>query len=137
MSRAYENAVPADDGGDEGDFGPIDLADAYDSSAGKWDHDESPLRWLFGKEGRAKLVEYAMRAAEEGDPIYLNKSDLGDEADVSRHSAHRHIDDLIALGIFTERAREGSVTRYRPNTDSRVLRALYTADTEIREYVST
>lgn len=135
MSNAYDSAVPADND-DDSAFEPVALADAYDHTDSSWKHESTPLRWLFASEGRAKLVEHAVEAATQDELVYHNKSSLGKEADVSRHSAHRHIDDLVELGIYRKRAREGSVTRYKPNRDSRVLRALYTANTEIESYVS-
>lgn len=137
MSQAYENAVPVEDSESYEEFKPLSLDDADSSTPNsEWNYDQPPLLWLFGTEGRGKIVNYAIDAVRGGDPIFLNKSGLGDEANVSRHSVHRHIDDLVELGIFTKRASEGSVTRYRPNKESRVLRALSTVDTEIRNYAA-
>lgn len=136
MSRAYENAVPVEDSQEHEKIELPSPDDPSSTSGTGWNHEQPPLLWLFNKEGRGKLVEYAIDAVESGDPVYLNKTDLGDEADVSRHSCHRHIDDLVRLNIYSERDKEGSVTRYRPNKDSRVLRALSVAETEIYKYAA-
>lgn len=136
MSRAFDNTVPVEDSEEYEEIKPLSSDDLFSSFNQGWVHEEPPLLWLFSKEGRGGLVEYAIDAVESGDPVYLNKSDLGDEADVSRHSCHRHLDDLVRLGIYSERDKEGSVTRYRPNKDSRVLRALSVAEIEIYKYAA-
>lgn len=112
-------------------FEPIELDD--DPEMIEWHKEEKPLRWLFKKEGRGKLVEYAAEMISRGEPIYRNKSELAEQADVSRHSVIRHIESLIELGIYEEL--DGSATRYRPNSNSYVLRVVRAANSEIAEKV--
>ena len=132
-SAFYDNVAPADDG--DG-FGPVSLADAYDEVDSEWDHEDIPLRWLFAKDGRGGLVEHAIEAVVRDELVYLNQSVLGEKAGVSRHSVYRHIDDLVELGIYTDHGGNGTTRRFKPNKNSQVLRALYTANREVERYVS-
>jgi hypothetical protein len=128
----FESAVPeeeASDDFDQGSFEPLPLPEEVSYNTLMWDNDEEPIEWLFASEGRLALATYAMAAVDAGDPIYLNKSETSDKAGVSRHSAHRHIDDLVTLGIFETRGQ--GYNRYRPNADSRILKAMATVNEEI------
>ncbi len=87
-----------------------------------WRGDTMPARWLFEDEARGKLVEYAVTATLDNDLVFRNKSELAEEAGVSRHSVHRHMDDLVDIGIYEERG-EG-IARYRPDEESRILAAI-------------
>ena len=132
-STFYDNIEPIDD---DDDFGPVELADAYDDVDSDWDHEEIPLRWLFGKDGRGGLVEYAIKAVVRDELVYLNQSVLGEKAGVSRHSVHRHIEDLVEMNIYKQYGGNGTTRRFKPNKNSQVLRALYTANREVERYVS-
>ena len=107
---------------------PIDEADV-EQTVDEWEDEEEPVQWLFEKEGRGKLASYAVKALSEDDAVYLNQSDLGREADVSRHSVHRHIQTLVDLNVYE--VRDGKIRRYRPNKDSRIVRAIATLNNEI------
>jgi hypothetical protein len=141
MSTLYDSAVPADDDNDR--FAPLDADNSTDDdttasvAAGAmttdWSHEEAPLRWLFIKDGRGKLVIHAMSEVED-DPVFENKSALAKSADISRHSVHRHIDELVSLGLYEERGGEGTYDRYRPNEQSLVLQTLIKANEQIVKY---
>lgn len=128
----FESAVPESEASDEveqRDFEPLELPEEVSYDTSMWDADTEPVQWLFEAEGRLALATYAMATVEAGDPIYLNKSETARKAGVSRHSAHRHIDDLVTLGIFETRGE--AYNRYRPNGDSRILKAMATCNEEI------
>lgn len=57
----------------------------------------------------------------------VNITELAEFAGVSRSSVHRHLDDLVALGILTE-VPETTQTRYRFEPKSTVSHALMKLD---------
>lgn len=130
----YENAVPEDSIDETNDaFQPLSIDDyqaKITDAIERWGEDTTPIAWLFRKEGRGKLVSFAVRALRGSeDEYYMNQSDLARESDVSRHSVHRHIDDLVALNIYE--VKPGKIERYRPNADSRILKAVAAANDAI------
>ena len=130
----FDGYVPVSEVDEEEDasmFEPADASEIEDTDLGDGPAlDEQYLEWLFLKDSRVKLVSYALEAVQD-DPIYLNKSELGDLADTSRHSVHRHIDDLVDIGVYEQIGE--SAARYRPNPNSRVLKAIGLANEEIGE----
>lgn len=81
-----------------------------------------PVRWLFEASGRGKLVQLAIEQVLSGEEVFMNKVEMGEEAGTSRHSVHRHIEELVELGIYEERSKHR--TRYRPNAESDILAAI-------------
>lgn len=123
MSTLYENAVDADDVDDDSEFEGLDPEEPPSNGNQMndgWDKDDDPVTWLFAKEGRLRLATEAARQVQEGDPIFHNKSKLSEMADVSRHSAHRYLDDLVALNIYEEHRGDG-YDKYRANRDSQIV----------------
>lgn len=131
--RLFENTVPREDGET---FNPVPIEEDVSQATVTWGDDMLPVEWLFAKDGRGSLVAYALQEITEGDLRYYNKSGLADAAGVSRHSCHRHLEDLVELGLYDEIDEEGSHARYCPNAHSRILRALYTANRAAEEYGS-
>jgi len=136
VTELYENAVRSADTSET--FGPSTDLDGVTIDgvvhADNWSHNEDPLRWLFATKGRGRLVMYAINEVASGDPIFQNKSALAKSADVSRHSVHRHIEELEELNIYDKKGGDGTHIRHRPNRNSRVIAALYKANQEILEY---
>lgn len=112
-------------------FAQLDV-DSVSPLSDEWDDTASPLRHLFKKDGRGRLVEYAAEQVPTGTPIYMNKSELADNADVSRHSVIRHMDLFIEWGIYEGYDKE-SRERYRPNEHSYALRIVAAANKELSE----
>jgi hypothetical protein len=131
VSRLYEDAVPTEDATpSESILGPINIEETPSGDPEQWwPNTVMPTAWLFKARGRAGLVEYALRAIHDGMMYAQNKSELSDNASVSRHSVIRYIDDLVALGIYEEHGNKRS--RYKPNEDSRVLAAIDAANDEL------
>ena len=140
VTELYEHATP-DTSGDVsvGPQLPSDDDAAFEGQLDSdgWRYNDEPLQWLFGTEGRGKLVMHAIQAVADGDPIFENKSALAKSADVSRHSVHRHIEELEDLNIYERKGGDGTHIRHRPNENSRVVAALFQANHEVLEYVDT
>ena len=134
QSTLYDTATADHNEEFDEEFEPVSLAEAYDNVDSEWDHEDIPLRWLFAKDGRGGLVEYAIKAVVREELVYRNQTSLGEKAGVSRHSVHRHVDDLVTLGIYKQHGGNGTTARFKPNKKSKVLRALYTANREIEQY---
>ena len=136
VTELYENAVRSADTSEP--FGPSTDLDEVTLDgvvhAGDWPHNEEPLRWLFATKGRGRLVIHAINEVATGDPTFQNKSSLAKSADVSRHSVHRHIEELEELNVYEKRGGDGTHIHHRPNRNSRVIAALYKANQEILEY---
>lgn len=127
----FEDAVPADTARiEESAFTPIQVDGTTNADPSQWWDDlPMPAAWLLMIDGRAKLIEYAIEAVYNGTTYAQNKSELSENAGVSRHSVIRYIDDLVAFGIYEEHGEKRS--RYAPNEDSRVLAALDAANDEL------
>lgn len=130
----FETAVPDDTQQSNGEFSDLDVTDVGSDALDDWEHDESPITWLFGSKGRLKLCVFALEEVATGDPVFLNKTATSREADVSRHSSHRYLDTLVDLGVFETRG-EG-YNRYRPNANSRILQAMATLHNEISDHAA-
>lgn len=98
-----------------------------------WDKDIIPAEWLLNKSGRASIVALAIEQIESEDPIYLNKSEIGERSGSSRYTAHRHMQDLVDIGIFEKRGR--NIDRYRANANSTVLAAIARLNEEIADHL--
>jgi len=111
-------------------FEPDELPDDYDALP--WDDEDTfaAVEWLFKTPARMRLVLFALQELHEGDPIFMNKSELGDAIDKHRQSAQREIDALVEMGVYEER--EEGYTRYRPRAESNILRALAPLEKQVR-----
>ena len=99
----------------------------------EWVYDEMPLEVLLvSRQSVAQLIRYALDVIDGTDqPQFHNKRDLGNRSGTTRHAVHRHIDELIELGIYTKRS-EGIET-YAPNPDSIILDALAECNEQIAD----
>ena len=134
-TRLFEGAIKVDDGADIPGFEPMDLPDEEEARAAVEepysDEHHTLLQWFSETQGRMRLVTFALKDLQSGDPIFRNKSELADAAGVSRHTPNRYMEELVALGIYDERAQ--GISRYRVNKDSNILRALAALEQQLRE----
>ena len=123
----FDSATPVvDDDKDHGSLEPVDVdAVEEDDTPTEYESSEMPAELVLSrKESLNKLIRYAMHVAENADTeaLYYNKSELAKEADTSRHSIHKYIEIAVDLGVYHKRG--DGVEKFRPNTDSLVLRGL-------------
>lgn len=135
----FEGAVrengATDDSSNSSGFEPISIDDSdLDFDHNDWNKDAPPISWLSKKDSRFQFSIYALEQVLDGDPVYLNKSQLAEKVGMSRHSAQRHIEDLVDLGVYE--VRDDGVRRYRPNRNSQVLAAMATLNEAIADHSS-
>lgn len=127
------DATPVTDDDTDADE-PTRLADPpeNDAAGGAWQHDELPIEFVLGTPSRFELTVHAVRAVSTDAPLREhNKSELSDAAGVSRNAVHEHIDVLAELGVYNKLG--GAISRYRPNENSVILKALIGVNEQIRD----
>lgn len=108
-----------------------------DSPAAKADialdelRDEYPSGWrVLTQNDSVSLVLDALMDALPGSEF--TKTELANEAGVSRQSLHTHLDLLLGLGIV-EPVEGSSPQRYRKNPDSEILELLHQLEGKVHE----
>lgn len=80
---------------------------------------------------------YAVKITDETDISYLSKVELSEQVGVSRNVIHQYIDDLVKIGIYETRRGNGLFVRYRPDTESPIVRTLQSANEKMIDQMST
>jgi len=94
------------------------------------DDDVHGTRWeqLFGTGAKPSII-LAFIANRRRD---LNKKEIAENADVSRATVHRNLDDLLELGVIEETRKAGNAPMFQL-TDSDLAEALVGVDYQLLE----
>jgi hypothetical protein len=125
-----EETSEIDDAVGEG-IGPVEIP-TVDENARQRDFREdypTAVYWLFEKQGRNLLIDFAVDEAYESQQRSFSKQGLANAADVSRKTVYEHIDDLVEAGIYKEI--ENGNTKYQPDASSDTLRLLAMVNEEL------
>lgn len=93
--------------------------------------DEYPSGWriLVQNESVGYILDVLMDALPGSE---FTKSELAEQAGISRQSVYTHLDLLLALDIL-EPVTDSSPQRYRANQDSQILTLLHQVDGKVNE----
>lgn len=110
-----------------------DTAERTDRSVAEI-RDEYPSGWriLVQNESVGYLLDALMDALPGAE---FTKSELAEQAGVSRQSVYTHLDLLLALGVLTP-VEGSSPQRYRVNSDSDLLTLLHQVNGAVNERLS-
>lgn len=127
-----DQASEVDDAVGEG-VGPVKIPNRDKDTRQRNFHEEYPtaVYWLFEKQGRNLLIDFALDEAYESQQRLFSKKGLADEASVSRKTVYEHIDDLVEAGVY-EAVGNGN-TQYRADVESDALRLLAMLNEELVE----
>lgn len=96
--------------------------------------DEYPSGWriLVQNESVGYLLDALLDALPGAE---FTKSELADQAGVSRQSVYTHLDLLLTLGVLSP-VEESSPPRYRVNEDNELLKLLHQVNGAVNERLS-